>query len=64
FWATMDYCILELHVFFDGSLNISQTHEYISELETNIREKLGIDNLDTIFLHSEPIEDQKEGIIF
>ena len=64
FWATMDYCILELHVFFDGSLNISQTHEYISELETNIREKLGIDNLDTIFLHSEPIEDQREGIIF
>lgn len=64
FWATMDYCILELHVFFDGSLNILQTHEYISELETDIREKLGIDNLDTIFLHSEPIEDQKEGIIF
>jgi len=64
FWATMDYCILELHVFFDGSLNISQTHEYITELETNIREILGIDNLDTIFLHSEPIEDQKEGIIF
>ena len=64
FWATLDYCILEVHVFFDGSLNISQTHEYISELETNIREKLGIDNLDTIFLHSEPIEDQKKGIIF
>ncbi|MCK4380423.1 MAG: hypothetical protein KAW51_04735, partial [Candidatus Lokiarchaeota archaeon] len=64
FWATMDYCILELHIFFDGSLNISQTHEYISELETSIREKLGIDNLDSIFLHSEPIEDQKEGIIF
>lgn len=64
FWATMDYCVLELHVFFDGSLNISQTHEYVSELETNIREKLGIDNLDTIILHSEPIEDQKEGIIF
>jgi len=64
FWATMDYCILELHVFFDGSLNILRTHEYISELEIKIREKLGIDNLDTIFLHSEPIEDQKEGIIF
>lgn len=64
FWATFEYCILELHVFFDGSLNISQTHEYISELETKIREKLGIDNLDTIFLHSEPIEDQKQGIFF
>ncbi|NVM34431.1 MAG: cation diffusion facilitator family transporter, partial [Candidatus Lokiarchaeota archaeon] len=64
FWATMDYCVLELHVFFEGLLNISQTHEYVSELETSIREKLGIDNLDTIFLHSEPIEDQKKGIIF
>ncbi len=64
FWATFDYCVLELHVFFDGSLNISQTHNYITELEEKIREKLGIDNLDTILLHSEPIESQKAGIIF
>ncbi|MFX1365902.1 MAG: cation diffusion facilitator family transporter [Promethearchaeota archaeon] len=64
FWATIDYCILEMHIFFEGSLNISQTHEYISELETNIKEKLGIDNLDSVFLHSEPIEDQKNGIFF
>ncbi len=64
FWATLDYCILEAHIFFDGSLNISQIHDYISELEVNIREELGIDNLDTIFLHSEPIEEQKEGIFF
>ncbi|MFX1419145.1 MAG: cation diffusion facilitator family transporter [Promethearchaeota archaeon] len=64
FWATSDYCILEVHIFFDGTLNISQIHNYISELENSIREELGIDNLDTIFLHSEPIEDQKEGIFF
>ncbi len=64
FWATLDYCILETHVFFDGSLYISQIHGYISELEIKIRKELGIDNLDTIFLHSEPIEEQKEGIIF
>ncbi len=64
FWATLDYCILEIHVFFAGSLNISRTHGYISELEIKIRKKLGIDNLDTIFLHSEPIEGRKEGIIF
>ncbi|MFX1574749.1 MAG: cation diffusion facilitator family transporter [Promethearchaeota archaeon] len=64
FWATLDYCILEVHVFFIGSLNISQVHDYISELESQIREKLGIDNLDSILLHSEPIEDQKKGIIF
>jgi len=64
FWATLDYCILEVHVFFDGSLNISQTHDHTTELEINIREKLGIDNLDTILLHSEPIEGRKEGVIF
>jgi cation diffusion facilitator family transporter len=64
FWATIDYCILEIHIFFDGSLNIAQTHDYVSELESKIRDKLGIDNLDTIFLHSEPIEDRKEGVIF
>ena len=64
FWATLDYCILEIHIFFDGSLNISQTHEYITELEISIREKLGIDNLDTILLHSEPIEGRKVGVIF
>ncbi len=64
FWATLDYCILEAHVFFDGSLNIAKIHNFISELENKIREELGIDNLDTIFLHSEPIENQKEGTIF
>ncbi len=64
FWATLDYCILEIHIFFDGSLNISQIHDYITELEIGIREKLGIDNLDSILLHSEPIEGRKEGVIF
>ena len=64
FWATLDYCILEAHIFFDGSLNIAKIHNYISELENKIREELGIDNLDTIFLHSEPIEEQKEGTFF
>ncbi len=64
FWATIDYCILEAHIFFEGSLNIAKIHHYISELENIIREKLEIDNLDTIFLHSEPVEEQKEGTIF
>ncbi|MHA2280394.1 MAG: cation diffusion facilitator family transporter [Promethearchaeota archaeon] len=64
FWATLDYCILEMHIFFDGSLNISQIHNYISELENNIRDELGIDNLDSIILHSEPIEDRTDGVIF
>lgn len=64
FWATLDSCILELHVFFDGSLNIAETHNYITILEKDIREELGIDNLDTIFLHSEPSEGRTDGIIF
>lgn len=64
FWATLDYCILELHIFFDGSLNISQTHNYISEIEKNIRDELGIDNLDSVFLHSEPMENRTDGILF
>ncbi|MFX1377934.1 MAG: cation diffusion facilitator family transporter [Promethearchaeota archaeon] len=64
FWATLDYCVLEAHIFFDGTLNISKIHNYISEIENKIRDELGIDNLDSIFLHSEPIEEQKEGTIF
>jgi divalent metal cation (Fe/Co/Zn/Cd) transporter len=64
FWATLDNCILELHIFFDGSLNISQIHNYISELENDIKEALGIDNLDPIILHSEPLEGRTDGILF
>jgi divalent metal cation (Fe/Co/Zn/Cd) transporter len=64
FWATFDYCILELHIFFDGSLNISQIHNHITELEKKIRDELGIDNLDSILLHSEPIEDRTDGVLF
>ena len=64
FWATLDYCLLELHVFFDGTLNISETHNYTSEIEKLIRNELGIDNLDAIFLHSEPIEGRTDGILF
>ncbi|MFW9826675.1 MAG: cation-efflux pump [Candidatus Thorarchaeota archaeon] len=64
FWATLDNCVLEVHVFFDGSINISKIHNYISQLEVSIRGELGIDNLDRIFLHSEPIEGQKEGVFF
>lgn len=64
FWATLDYCVLELHIFFDGSLNISQIHNYTSELEKSVRNELGIDNLDSIFLHSEPIEDRTDGVLF
>ena len=64
FWTAINFCVLELHVFFDGSLNISTVHQYIEELEQKIRDKLKIDNLHDIVLHSEPIEPQEDAIIF
>ncbi|MFX1339634.1 MAG: cation diffusion facilitator family transporter [Promethearchaeota archaeon] len=64
FWATFNACILELHVFFEGDLNIMQVHEYITDLENDIRDKLKIDNLQEIILHSEPVEGRKDGILF
>ena len=51
FWATINACILELHVFFQGDINIMQVHEYITDLEYAIRDKLKIDNLQEIILH-------------
>jgi len=64
FWTALNYCILEMHIFFDGNLNISVAHHYIEELEYKIRRKLKIENLVDIILHSEPIEGRKSGIIF
>ena len=64
FWTTAKYCILEIHIFFEGDLNISTVHEKTEQLEQNIRDKLKIDNLYEIILHSEPVEGQKKGIIF
>ncbi len=63
FWAAGDYCVLELHIFFDGDLNISQVHEYITDLEQKIQE-LKIENLQEIILHSEPLKGRKDGIFF
>ena len=63
FWSAGNHCILEIHVFFNGSRNISEVHKYITELEHEIL-MLKIEDLEEIILHSEPIEDQDEGIIF
>jgi cation diffusion facilitator family transporter len=54
-WRALDTCILELHVLFDGNLNISKVHDIITNLENKIRRSLEIENLDEIILHSEPI---------
>jgi cation diffusion facilitator family transporter len=54
-WRALDSCILELHVLFDGNLNIAKVHDIITNLEGMIRKNLQIENLDEIILHSEPI---------
>jgi len=64
FWTTHNYCILELHIFFDGDENISQVHNYLTDIEKKIRNKLKIDNLKEILLHSEPLKGRTGGIIF
>ena len=63
-WNALDRCILELHVFFDGSLNITDVHNYVSLLESEIREQVKLFNLNDIILHSEPEKDRTNGVIF
>ncbi|MFX1287815.1 MAG: cation diffusion facilitator family transporter, partial [Promethearchaeota archaeon] len=54
FWTALDFCVLELHIFFDGLLNISQVHKLITNIEQKIKRTLNIENLTEIILHSEP----------
>lgn len=63
-WAALDFCVLELHVFFNGALNISQVHTIISEVEQRIKNTLTLENLRDIILHSEPLEGRTDGIVF
>ena len=64
FWAALDFCVLELHVFFNGALNITRVHTLITEVEQQIKNTLNIENLTEVILHSEPLEGRTEGIIF
>jgi divalent metal cation (Fe/Co/Zn/Cd) transporter len=64
FWTALDFCVLELHIFFDGALNISRVHDLISNIEHQIKNTFTIENLTEVILHSEPIEGRTEGIIF
>jgi len=64
FWTAIDYCILELHVFFEGSLNIAEIHEVITKIEKDLKKKLNIANLQEIILHSEPLSGRSDGIFF
>lgn len=63
-WSTPDYCILELHIFFEGSLNISIVHNIITALEKKVKEEINIKELQEIIFHSEPIAGRTDGIIF
>ncbi len=64
FWTATDCFILELHVFFEGSLNISMIHKEINELENKIRTNLNIEKLEEVILHSEPLKGRIDGTIF
>ena len=55
FWAALDFCVLELHVFFNGALKISRVHALITVVEHQIKKTLKIDNLTDVILHSEPL---------
>jgi len=64
FWAALDFCVLELHVFFNGALNITRVHTLITDVEYQIKNTLNIENLTEVILHSEPLEGQTDGVIF
>jgi cation diffusion facilitator family transporter len=64
FWNIENYCIIEIHVFFDGDINISTIHEYVSELEHLINKNIDHGNLKDIIIHSEPLVGRTDGIIF
>lgn len=63
-WKITDNCLIEMHIFFEGNLNISVIHDYILELEKLIRKNIKLDNLEDIILHSEPYKGRTDGIFF
>jgi divalent metal cation (Fe/Co/Zn/Cd) transporter len=62
-WTSPDNCFIEIHIFFDGLLNIAKVHDYTSELEKEIQ-NLKIDNLQEVIIHAEPVEGRSDGVIF
>ncbi len=63
-WMVSEFCLIEMHIFFDGDLNISVIHNYISELKDLIREKVTSVHLEDIILHSEPFLGRTDGNFF
>jgi len=60
-WKILDKYLIEMHIFFDGDLNISVIHDYILELHTLICEKINLNNLEDVILHSEPYKGRTDG---
>ncbi len=59
-----EVCILELHVFFDGALNISKVHDYLTRIEQILKSEIEIVELQDIILHSEPLQEREDSLIF
>ena len=57
-WNALGSCILELHILFDGNLNISKVHDLISNIEQKLKKNLFLENLKEIIIHSEPINNE------
>ena len=54
-WNAFQLCTLELHILFDGDLNISKVHDLISDIEQKLKRELVLENLRDIIIHSEPL---------
>lgn len=64
FWEISDFCIIELQIFFDGNINISEIYSDTSELEGLINHSIIIDGLKEFIIHAEPIEGRSKENIF
>ncbi|MFX1406986.1 MAG: cation-efflux pump [Promethearchaeota archaeon] len=64
FWSTSDFCVLEVHIFFNGDLNISYVHNIVTKLEKKVKKKLNIEELKEIIFHTEPLKGRTNGEIF
>ncbi len=63
-WESIEYWIIELHVFLDDDLNISLVHSIITELEELIKINLKEKKIKDVLIHTEPITGRSDGIFF
>jgi cation diffusion facilitator family transporter len=57
-WNAFQSCTLELHILFDGNLNISKVHDLISTIEQKLKKNLSLEKLREIIIHSEPVNNK------